>query len=98
MAELTPIGQVMVGIVNGGVIGDVESPRMYVQGEGGDTRPDPKHVRGACPFCGEPIVSTGYFVNRGGKSGYIIKWECWASMTRGVGMQEPPACTYFKIL
>jgi hypothetical protein len=55
--------------------------------EGG--RPDPEWVRGRCPMCGEDVVSNCYYV--GGK-GYIIIWECWASLG------ETPRCDYRRVL
>jgi hypothetical protein len=55
--------------------------------EGG--RPHPGWVRGRCPMCGEDVVSNCYYV--GGK-GYIIIWECWASLG------ETPGCDYRRVL
>jgi hypothetical protein len=52
-------------------------------------RPDPEWVRGRCPMCGEDVVSNCYYV--GGK-GYIIVWECWASLA------ETPTCDYRRVL
>lgn len=40
--------------------------------------PDPQWVRGDCPKCKAPLVSNLYYV--GGK-GYIIRWECWESLS-----------------
>ena len=52
-------------------------------------RPDPDWVRGRCPICGEEVVSNCYYV--GGK-GYIIVWECWASLG------ETATCDYRRVL
>ena len=52
-------------------------------------RPDPDWVRGRCPMCGEEVVSNCYYV--GGK-GYIIVWECWASLGEGA------TCDYRRVL
>jgi hypothetical protein len=52
-------------------------------------RPDPEWVRGRCPLCGEDVVSNCYYV--GGK-GYIIIWECWASLG------EKASCDYRRVL
>ena len=52
-------------------------------------RPDPDWVRGRCPLCGEDVVSNCYYV--GGK-GYIIVWECWASLG------ETATCDYRRVL
>jgi hypothetical protein len=52
-------------------------------------RPDPDWVRGRCPMCGEEVVSNCYYV--GGK-GYIIVWECWASLG------ETASCDYRRVL
>jgi hypothetical protein len=52
-------------------------------------RPDPDWVRGRCPMCGEEVVSNCYYV--GGK-GYIIVWECWASLA------ETATCDYRRVL
>jgi hypothetical protein len=52
-------------------------------------RPDPEWIRGRCPMCGEDVVSNCYYV--GGK-GYIIVWECWASLG------DTPTCDYRRVL
>jgi hypothetical protein len=52
-------------------------------------RPDPDWVRGRCPMCGEEVVSNCYYV--GGK-GYIIVWECWASLG------DTATCDYRRVL
>ena len=52
-------------------------------------RPDSDWVRGRCPECGDDLVSNLYYI--GGK-GYILVWECWASLG------EQPACRYRKVL
>jgi hypothetical protein len=52
-------------------------------------RPDPQWVRGRCPECGDDLVSNLYYV--GGK-GYLIVWECWASLG------DAPGCRYRKVL
>jgi hypothetical protein len=52
-------------------------------------RPDPDWVRGRCPVCDEEVVSNVYYI--GGK-GYIIVWECWASLG------ENPTCDYRRTL
>ena len=52
-------------------------------------RPDPDWVRGRCPLCGEEVVSNCYYV--GGK-GYIIVWECWASLS------DTATCDYRRVL
>ena len=54
-----------------------------------EARPDPEWVRGRCPLCGEDVVSNCYYV--GGK-GYIIVWECWASLG------DTPTCDYRRVL
>ncbi len=53
-----------------------------------EERPDPDWCRGTCPLCGEDVVSNCYYV--GGK-GYIIVWECWASLG------EAPTCDYLRV-
>lgn len=52
-------------------------------------RPAPEWVRGACPFCGEEVVSNAYYV---GGRGYLIRMECWASLG------ESPTCEYRRVL
>ena len=54
-----------------------------------EARPDPQWVRGRCPECGDDLVSNLYYI--GGK-GYLLVWECWASLG------EDPACRYRKVL
>lgn len=54
-------------------------------------RPEEAWIRGECPYCGEAVVSNCYYV--GGK-GYIIVWECWASL----GPEEERTCTYMRVL
>jgi hypothetical protein len=68
------------------VIGEEHSPRKA-------ERPDPQWVRATCPVCGEDVVSNCYYV--GGKAGgYIILWECWASL----GDPSEVTCDYRRVL
>lgn len=65
----------------------VESVRQAF--DGSLDRPRPEWVRGACPQCGDDLVSNCYYV--GGK-GYLIAWECWASLG------PSPTCHYRKVV
>ena len=55
----------------------VESVRQAFDGT--CDRPRPEWVRGACPQCGDELVSNCYYV---GGRGYLICHECWASLAR----------------
>lgn len=67
------------------VVGDAHAPDMVEQ-------PDPEWIIGRCPECGEPTVSNAYHI--GGK-GYIIREECWNSLT---GPTRPVArCSYRRV-
>ena len=68
-----------------GVVMDERQPEVVARRD----RPDPDWVRGRCPLCDADIVSNCYYV--GGK-GYIIVWECWASLG------ETGACDYRRVL
>ena len=48
-------------------------------------------MRACCRVCGEAVVSNAYYV--GGK-GYIIVWECWASL----GEPTERTCDYRRVL
>jgi hypothetical protein len=39
-------------------------------------RPELEWVRGACPRCGEALVSKCYYVDG---RGYLVLWQCWAA-------------------
>jgi hypothetical protein len=52
-------------------------------------RPEPDWVRGRCPECGDDLVSNLYYI---GGQGYLIVWECWASL------RETGACEYRRVL
>lgn len=65
----------------------VESVRQAY--DGASDRPRPEWVRGACPQCGDELVSNCYYV---GGRGYLICWECWSSLG------EKPSCNYRKVL
>jgi hypothetical protein len=52
-------------------------------------RPEPEWVRGRCPECGEDVVSNCYYI---GGRGYVIRWECWASLG------DAPTCDYRRVL
>jgi hypothetical protein len=54
-----------------------------------EPRPDPEWVRGACPRCGEELVSSCYYVSG---RGYLVLWECWASL------RSDPTCDYRRVL
>jgi hypothetical protein len=54
-------------------------------------RPDAEWVRpDPCPLCGEEVVNCAYYI--GGNKGYLIVWECWASLG------EDPTCEWRKVL
>lgn len=69
--------------------GPVNEAPVAAPPRGREGRPDPQWVRGRCPECGDDLVSNLYYI--GGK-GYILCWECWASLG------ENPACHYRKVL
>ena len=52
-------------------------------------RPNPEYVRGKCPKCGEPLVSSCYYIE---DRGYLIVWECWGSL------RDEPSCAYRRVL
>lgn len=64
----------------------VEAVRQAYDGK---SDPDSQWVRGACPVCGQPLVSNCYYIP--GK-GYLILHQCWASLG------ENPTCDYQKVL
>jgi hypothetical protein len=51
--------------------------------------PDPEWLRGACPRCGEELVSNCYYV---AGRGFLVLWECVASL------QPEPTCDYRRLL
>ncbi len=61
------------------------NPARHASGE----RPDPQSVRGRCPECGDDLVSNLYYIPG---EGYLIRWECWASLS------EDARCQYRKVL
>lgn len=65
----------------------VESVRQVF--DGSSDRPRPEWVRGTCPQCGDDLVSNCYYV---GTRGYLILWECWASLP------PSPTCHYRKVV
>lgn len=52
-------------------------------------RPEPEWVRGACPRCGEDLVSNCYYV---AGRGYLVLWECWGALA------DEPTCDYRRVL
>jgi hypothetical protein len=52
-------------------------------------RPDAQWARGVCPECGEELVSNTYYVTG---RGYLVIWECWASLS------EEPTCSFRRVL
>lgn len=50
---------------------------------------DPEWIRGACPSCGEPVISNCYYETG---RGYLIVWECAASLG------DAPSCDYRRVL
>ena len=62
--------------------------RVKAAGQRLDHHLDPARVRGLCPLCGGPVVSTTYHESRE----FFIVWECWNSLG------EKAACTYRKAL
>jgi hypothetical protein len=68
---------------------DSETPTVHTPAITLDGRPDPKRVRGRCPECGEELVSNMYYL--GGK-GYLLVWECWASLA------DEPVCCYRRVV
>jgi predicted RNA-binding Zn-ribbon protein involved in translation (DUF1610 family) len=52
-------------------------------------RPDAQWVRGECPECGAELVSNAYYVTG---RGYLVIWECWASLA------EQPTCGFRRVL
>jgi hypothetical protein len=67
--------------------GEIESVRSVF--DAAVPGPAPEWVRGKCPECGDHLVSNCYYV---GGRGYIICWECWASLG------ERPTCNYRKVI
>jgi hypothetical protein len=63
--------------------------------DSGGPAPLPEYERGMCPDCGEPIVSSCYYVKgaladkyEGGLSGYVVRYECYGNV------RTPGSCTY----
>jgi hypothetical protein len=66
---------------------DVDAVRQAFDSD--SNRPRPEWIRGKCPTCGDDLVSNCYYV---GGRGYLIAWECWASLG------DNPKCNYRKVL
>lgn len=70
----------------------VEMGEVQISGaDRSEERPDAAWVVGACPLCGEPVVSNAYHVG-GHPGGYVLRRECWASIG------ERPTCDFRRVL